>query len=73
MLAVKAKYENGTVRWERKPPMEGSHDLIVVFADVPASDQDMPSIDEREAWRKVQESVFAKAWDNQDDAVYDNM
>ncbi len=31
MLAVKAKYENGTVRWERQPPVEGLHDLIVVF------------------------------------------
>ena len=37
MLAVKAKYENGTVRWEQKPPVEGLHDLIVVFADVSAS------------------------------------
>ncbi len=31
MLAVKAKYENGTVRWEQKPPVEGLCDLIVVF------------------------------------------
>ncbi len=40
MLAVKAKYENGTVRWERQPPVKGLHDLIVVFADVPASERD---------------------------------
>ena len=33
----------------------------------------MPPTDERDVWRKAQESVFAKAWDNQDDAVYDNM
>ena len=39
MLAVKAKYEDGTVRWERKPPVKGLHDLIVVFADVSASDR----------------------------------
>jgi len=38
MLAVKAKYENGTVRWEQKPPVKGLHDLIVVFADVSATD-----------------------------------
>ncbi len=73
MLAVKAKYENGAVRWEQKPPVTGLHDLIVVFEDIPASDQDVPPTDEREVWRKAQESVFAKAWDNQDDAVYDNM
>lgn len=34
MLAVKAKYEDGTVRWERKPPVKGLHDLIVVFLDI---------------------------------------
>ncbi len=73
MLAVKAKYENGTVRWERQPPVKGSHDLIVVFADVSSSDQDETPTDEREVWRKAQESAFAKAWDNQDDAAYDNM
>lgn len=42
MLAVKAKYENGTVRWERKPPVKGLHDLIVVFADVPDTDRSEP-------------------------------
>lgn len=26
---------------------------------------------EREAWARLQESPFAKAWDNDEDAVYD--
>ena len=73
MLAVKAKYVNGTVRWEQKPPVKGSHDLIVVFEDVPASAQREPSIDEREILQKAQEAVFEKAWDNRDDAVYDSL
>lgn len=34
MLAVKAKYENGAVRWLRKPPVMGTHNLTVVFEDV---------------------------------------
>ena len=33
MLAVKAAYDNGTVRWLQKPPTSGSHNLIVVFED----------------------------------------
>ena len=52
MLAVKAKYENGTVHWEQKPPVAGSHDLIVVFADVPDAghaEPDDPSATVREA------------------------
>lgn len=39
MLAVQAKYVNGAVRWERKPPVQGMHDLIVIFSDVPDSDR----------------------------------
>ena len=31
MLAVKAKYENGTVRWKQKPPVVGRWDLTIVF------------------------------------------
>ena len=73
MLAVKAKYENGIVRWEQEPPVKGLHDLIVVFADVPASAQKHPSTDERGDWQKAQESVFEKVWGNQDDAVYDSL
>jgi len=37
MLAIKAVYDNGTVRWPNKPPVEGLHDLIVVFEDVSES------------------------------------
>jgi|GEM_PF-2658607 hypothetical protein len=35
MLAIKAKYDNGIVRWLGKPPVSGMHDLIVLFEDVP--------------------------------------
>ncbi len=73
MLAVQAKYEDGKVRWGRKPPVQGSHDLIVVFADVPASNDDVISRDDHVAWQKVQESSLAQVWDNQNDAVYDEL
>ena len=35
MLAIKAVYENGEVRWMQRPPDDGRHDLIVVFEDIP--------------------------------------
>lgn len=34
MLAVKATYYNGMVKWKRKPKLGGRHNLIVVFEDV---------------------------------------
>jgi hypothetical protein len=34
MLAIKAKYENGIVRWLENPPVSGKHDLIVLFEDM---------------------------------------
>lgn len=34
MFALKARYEDGEVRWLRTPRVAGSHSLIVVFEDV---------------------------------------
>ena len=34
MLAIKAKYDNGIVRWLENPPVSGTHDLIVLFEDL---------------------------------------
>ncbi len=39
MLAVKAAYDNGTVRWLQKPPDSGVHSLIVIFEDIEDSEQ----------------------------------
>lgn len=44
MLAVKAKYENGVVRWLENPPVSGKHDLIVLFENTVEGDtQGAPS------------------------------
>ncbi len=34
MLAVKAEYDNGQVRWHRKPSVSGRHPLRIVFVDI---------------------------------------
>jgi hypothetical protein len=34
MLALKAEYENGTVRWGQKPPPDGHYIVTVVFEEV---------------------------------------
>ena len=38
MLAVKASYDNGVVRWVKKPRVSGFHNLVVVFDDVDEQD-----------------------------------
>ena len=45
------------------PPGE----VIIVFAD--AAEQGS----ERDSWLKVQEVAFSKIWDNDEDAVYDQL
>ncbi len=82
MLAVKAKYENGIVRWERQPPVKGLHDLIVVFADVPASELDeqgvLPSVvrdigDERQAWTDLALANLEEAYSDDEPEYSDAM
>lgn len=34
MLAVKATYDNGAVRWLQKPKVGGKHSVLVVFENV---------------------------------------
>ena len=45
------------------PPGE----VILVFENGAESGE------EREAWTRSQESAFAKAWDNDEDAIYDKL
>lgn len=43
MLAVKATYDNGTVRWKERPSVAGRHELIVIFQDVDPESSTQPS------------------------------
>lgn len=42
-------------------------EVVVVF------ENGVESGGEREGWARLEESAFAKAWDNDEDAVYDNL
>jgi hypothetical protein len=66
MLAIKARYDGKKVVLPDEisaaiPPGE----VIVVFGAARVTD------DEIADWEKAQEASFAKAWDNDEDAVYD--
>ena len=43
MLAVKATYENGKIKWAKRPNLGGRHELIVVFEDVDSQAEEQPA------------------------------
>ena len=67
MLAIKAKCDGTKIMLPRAEKFPVGP-VIVVFAEG-VGDRD----EERRAWMQVQEESFAKAWDNEDDAIYDTL
>lgn len=66
MVAIKAQFDGEKILLPEdlrgRPPQE----VIVVFsADETAQDD--------QTWLKAQEATFAKVWDNDEDAVYDEL
>jgi hypothetical protein len=66
MVAIKAQFDGEKIvlpeALQGRPPQE----VILIY------EADEHGLEEQ-AWLKAQESSFAKAWDNDEDAVYDQM
>ncbi len=66
MVAIKAQFDGEKILLPDDlrglPPQE----VIVIYV----ADE---SAQESQAWLKAQEASFAKAWDNDEDAVYDEL
>ena len=66
MVAIKTKFDSEKIvipdALRGSPPQEV---ILIYEADENAS--------ENQAWLKAQEMSFAKAWDNDEDAIYDQM
>jgi hypothetical protein len=66
MIPIKATFDGEKIvlpdALRGLPPQE----VIVIYESVPIDA-------EEQAWLKVQEASFAKAWDNDEDAVYDSL
>jgi hypothetical protein len=66
MVAIKAQFDGEKIvlpdDLRGRPPQE----VILVFG---ADAGDL----ENQAWLKAQEATFGKAWDNSEDAVYDQL
>ena len=66
MVAIKAQFDGEKIvlpdDLRGRPPQQ----VIIVYE---ADESDLES----QAWLKAQEASFAKAWDNDEDAVYDQL
>lgn len=65
MVAIKTHFDGKKIVVPKElrgaPPSE-----IILIVDKPAENS-------AQDWMKVQESVFAKVWDNEEDAIYDDL
>ena len=68
MIAINAKFDGKQVLLPAgfQPPKQ--QDVIVVFGEGKLSDDQ-----EREFWMRASDELFAKVWDNPDDAIYDKL
>ena len=67
MLAVQARYDGKKIVLPKAARKAAPGKVIVVFEDAPMRR------DEARRWLKAQEPAFAKAWDNDADAIYDQL
>lgn len=69
-LDIHFVYENGVLRPEEPVNLpEGTRGTAHIRTDPPA----LATPEDSGAWLKAQESAFARAWDDDEDAVYDTL
>ncbi len=67
MLAVKAKYDGKRIVLPGDAKGMPVGEVIVVFPGPAAGDADQAT------WERVQQESLARVWDNEEDAVYDEL
>jgi len=66
ILAVKATFDGQRIILPEDVRGVSPGNVIVIF-------EDAADAEDRALWLKAQEASFAKAWDNPEDEVYDNL
>ena len=66
MIAVEATYEKGAIRLARHPGVDHCS-VIVIFKVEEGADKESPE------WLDAESSRLATIWDNDEDAIYDNV
>ena len=67
MVVVKAQYDGKRVILPDNVGGAAPGEVILVFEETRERSA------KRQDWMKAQEAVFAKAWENDDDAIYDTL
>jgi hypothetical protein len=67
MVAIKAHFDGQNIVVPDSIRGAPPGDVLIIFEKGPAD------ADETRAWMKAQEATFAKAWDNDEDAIYDSL
>jgi len=67
MIAIKARFDGEKIILPEEARGAPPGDVILVFASDPAQAR------ERLAWTRAEDLAFAKAWDNDEDAIYDSL
>ncbi len=65
MVAIKAHFDGKKIVVPEGMRGAPAGDVLVIFETLP------DDLEERQWWKKAQEAAFAKAWDNDEDTVYD--
>ncbi len=67
MRAVKARFDGEKIALPEEAKGQPPGEVIVVFGEADVDDA------EKALWLAASERSFAKVWDNEDDAIYDNL
>lgn len=69
MIAVKTQFDGHKILLPNELHEAAPQEVIVVFEGTGLSSE----TDERQLWLNVQEASLMKVWENDEDAVYDNL
>jgi hypothetical protein len=67
MITIKARFDGEKIVLPPDLSNMAPGEVIVVFDPPPSPDE------EREFWARIQQETLVKAWDNDEDSVYDSL
>ena len=72
MLAVKAEYDNGTVRWLQRPPVTRSGCILVIFNEENESPMPNDQLDEKKLWSEFSLDAAMRGMEGEDSPYTEN-
>jgi hypothetical protein len=67
MQAIKAQFDGKTIKIPKEMRKAPPGEVLIILQEARVDGG------ESAAWLRAQESAFAKAWDNDEDAIYDSL